>query len=158
MNLTIHPMTAADAREMLSWRYDPPYEMYTVTAEDIEAEIAYQTDPANHYYSIRHENELVGHCVFHAEARVPGGDYSEVALDVGIGMHPDWTGQGYGTTIAAAVLDFAREHYQPQQLRATVAAWNERAQRVCIQNGFQISSRFAHPKTGMEFVVLLRDA
>jgi len=156
MNLSIHPMTAADAREMLSWRYDPPYEMYTVTAEDIEAEVAYQTDSANHYYSIRQGDELVGHCVFHAEARVPGGDYSEDALDVGIGMCPEWTGKGRGTATTAAVLAFAQEHYQALQFRATVAAWNERAQRVCIQNGFQVKSRFAHPTTGMEFVILIR--
>ncbi|MCA9916078.1 MAG: GNAT family N-acetyltransferase [Anaerolineae bacterium] len=149
-------MHAAEAREMLSWRYDPPYEMYTIEPEDIEAEVAYQTNPANHYFSIRHDDELVGHCVFHAEARVPGGDYSEDALDVGIGMRPDWTGQGRGAAITAAVLAFAQERYQPQQFRATVAAWNERAQRVCIQNGFQVESRFAHPETGMAFVILLR--
>jgi len=156
MKLIFQPMDAESAREMLFWRYEDSYAMYNAQIDHLEAEIAYQCDPTNHYFSIFHGDELVGHCVFHAEARVPGGDYSADALDVGIGMRPDWTGQGRGTDVTAYVLDFARDHYQPKAFRATVAVWNERAQRVCLQNGFQISSQFEHPRTGMEFIVLLK--
>jgi ribosomal-protein-alanine N-acetyltransferase len=76
---------------------------------------------------------------------------------MGIGMRPDWTGSGKGTTITGAVMSFGIQKYFPLRLRATVAAWNERAQRVCLKNGFKIVDRFTNPKTYREFVILMKE-
>jgi len=158
MELSIKPMDAASAHEVIGWRYDVPYNIYNinVTPDTLEAEIAHFTRPDHHYFAIfGTEHDLVGHCCFMREARVPGGDYSQEALDMGIGMRPDWTGQGNGSTITRAVIDFGIARYQPVRLRATVAAWNERAQKVCTHNGFQLVDRFTNPKTYREFVILV---
>ena len=77
--LQIQAMTTDDAHEMLSWRYKPPYEMYsmdTIPEADMADEIAYLLDGGNHFYAIYDDGEMVGHCVFHAEARVRGDDYA----------------------------------------------------------------------------------
>jgi [ribosomal protein S18]-alanine N-acetyltransferase len=158
MQVIIKPLDAATAREMLSWRYAVPYDMYNIEVENLDTEIHYFTHPDNHYFAIfdtRHK--LIGHCCFFREAQVPGGDYSRDALDIGIGMRPDWTGGGHGTVVAQAVMDYAIETYHPQALRATIAAWNERAQKVCLNNGFEMVDRFTHPTTYREFVILLRE-
>ena len=53
------------------------------------------------------------HCSFGIDAQVPGGDYSAQALDVGLGLRPDHTGQGLGVTFLGAILAFAQERYSP---------------------------------------------
>jgi RimJ/RimL family protein N-acetyltransferase len=158
--LTIQAMTEDDAREMLSWHYEPPYTMYsmdTVSEDDMPDEIAYLLNAENHFYAIYNDqNEMVGHCVFHAEARVRGDGYAEDALDVGIGMRPDMTGQGQGTAITAQVLNFAKQQYAPSLYRATIAAWNKRAQVVCLKNGFRKVREF-DSDDGRRWVVLLKE-
>lgn len=156
MKLTIKALDEASARELISWRYDDDYAMYNVQADDVTSEITYFIDPENHYYAIYEQDEMIGHCVFYGEGRVPGGDYSADALDMGAGMRPDWTGQGKGTAIIAAILDFAREKYQPKTFRATIATWNKRAQKATTNNGFEEMSRFKSEKTGVEFVIFVR--
>jgi [ribosomal protein S18]-alanine N-acetyltransferase len=157
MKLTIKPMSEASAHELISWRYANDYAMYNVQADDIFAELAYFVDSENHYYAIYAHDEMVGHCVFYAEGRVIGGDYSADALDIGAGMRPDWTGQGKGTEIITAILDFAREKFQPKAFRATIAEWNKRAQKATTNNGFKEISCFRSEKTDVEFVVFVRD-
>lgn len=158
--LRIQAMTADDAREMLSWRYEAPYDMYSmdnIEDADMPGEIAYLLDASNHFYAIYENDEMVGHCVFYDEARVRGDEYAEDALDIGIGMRPDETGQGRGTAITQQVLAFAEMKYAPSVYRATIAAWNKRAQAVCLKNGFYIARTFVSDD-GREWVVLLKDA
>ena len=157
MNLTIKALDKDSARELISWRYEGDYAQYNVQTDDVDSEIAYFIDPENHYYAIYSDDEMVGHCVFHGEGRVPGGDYSIEALDIGAGMRPDWTGQGKGSEIIATIIAFGREQYQAKIFRATIAAWNTRAQKATIKNGFKEISRFKSEKTGMEFIIFLRD-
>ncbi|MEL6307109.1 MAG: GNAT family N-acetyltransferase [Chloroflexota bacterium] len=159
MKLTFKPLTAESARQVISWRYPDDYAMYNIEIADdaLVEEIAYLTDPPNHYFGIYANSELVGHAVFHAEARVPGGDYSEDALDVGAGMRPDWTGQGKGANIIGAIVEFGIVHYDAKRLRATIAAWNTRAQKATTNNGFQEQSRFTASNSGKEFIIFIRD-
>ena len=153
----IQPMSAEHARTMLAWRYEAPYDQYDIVAQDLEEEIAYLCDPDHHYYAILDDKQgLIGHCVFHEEGRVPGGDYSEEALDVGIGMRPDWTGKGAGTEISGQVFQFGSARYGIGHLRVTIAAWNDRAQKVCINHGFAEVQRFMKSGTDREFLILTR--
>lgn len=153
---TIHALNSEDATEMLGWRYADDYAMYNIliSADELSTEIASVLDPANHFYGIYHDETFIGHCVFYAEAQVMGGDYTEEAIDIGVGMRPDWTGKGKGTRIIQAVLDFAQKNYPSETYRATIAAWNIRAQKATQRAGFQKVAKFTHPKTGMKFVIL----
>jgi [ribosomal protein S18]-alanine N-acetyltransferase len=158
MNVSIQPLDSANAREIISWHYPTPYDMYNIRSDNLEAEIAYFTNPDNHYYAIFNPNHtLIGFCCFFHEGQVSGGDYSDEAVDVGMGLRPELTGGGNGTEIARAVMDFAIAQYHPLRLRTTIAAWNERAQKVCLNNGFELVDRFTHPRTYQEFVILARE-
>ena len=156
----LQPMDAESARAMFGWFYDEPYAMYNfvIGADGIEAGIAFFVDPQNHYYGIKDDRgELLGYCCFGAEATVPGGDYSPDALDVGAGMRPDLTGQGRGHEVIEAALELGRELFHPARFRATIAAYNQRAQRAVGKIGFVETSRFNRESDGLQFVIFIRN-
>jgi ribosomal-protein-alanine N-acetyltransferase len=149
------PMDEAGAREILAWRYEPPYDIYDAKPDEAEPFVQSLLDLAYAYHAIMDEHgELVGYCCFGLDARVPGGDYSADALDVGLGMRHDLTGQGRGFDFFAAIVDFARRAFGPQALRVTVAAFNRRAIRVYEKAGFERKQEFQRSNDGMEFVIL----
>ena len=86
MNLkfSLLKMTEADAREILSWRYEAPYDFYDPAVDEIEQSVETLTKPTNLYLSIQDGNDqLIGYYCFGVEAQIPGGDYSENAFDFG---------------------------------------------------------------------------
>ena len=159
MNLTIQPLTETQIHEFIGWQYDGPYAMYTINDENEAELVAFFSDPANSYFAIVDETGLLlGFCNFGADAQVPGGDYSQDAIDVGMGMRPDLTGQKQGADYAQAVFEFAQKQYPGQPFRATIAEFNRRAQRVCEKHGFQVVARFERPKDKRPFLILMREA
>ena len=159
MSLHFEPMDEAAARAIHTWRYEPPYDVYDLAAGPAEDLVRAFVDPQNAYHAIRDEGgELVGYCCFGPDARVPGGDYERQALDVGLGVRPDLTGQGRGAGFVQAVLDFAESRWAPAAFRVTVAEFNRRARRVWEQAGFRQVQRFGRRADAMPFVVLVRPA
>ena len=158
MPFAINPIDEASVRKLLSWRYDPPYDIYNLGPDAGEEVMQFFLDPQNAYYSIVDEqNELVAFCCFGADAQVPGGDYSADALDIGMGVRPDLTGQSRGDTYAGAVLDFARRTFAPPAFRVTVADFNRRALRVWEKAGFRRIQAFPRSPDGLRFVILARE-
>ncbi|MFO7167330.1 MAG: GNAT family N-acetyltransferase [Chloroflexota bacterium] len=156
--LSFAPMDAAAAAEVYGWRYEPPYHVYNLDDLDRAFAVAFLTDPANRYCRIDDgAGELVAFCCFGLDAQVPGGDYSADALDIGMGVRPDLTGRGLGHRFAAAVIDFALRTEAPAALRVTVAAFNLRAQRVWMKNGFLPAQSFLAP-SGRAFVMFTAPA
>lgn len=159
MELTFTAMTADAAREALSWRYDGPYAVYNTTPDALEEAVAVFCDPANAYFAARAEDgALAGWCCFGPDARVPGGDYADPdALDVGIGLRPDLTGQGRGLAFFRAVLAFGRDRFAPARFRLTVAAFNARARRVYAGAGFRARGQFrrGNDPAAPEFILMI---
>ena len=104
------------------------------------------------------QGELVAYCCFGLDARVPGGDYDTPALDIGLGVRPDLTGQGRGLGYLLAVLGVAQRTVSPGTFRVTVAEFNKRAQKVWRRAGFRPVQRFVRQQDGRPFVILLRKA
>ena len=140
MRFNITPMTESDAQEYVSWRYGAPFDIYNIllAAEEMRQYLAFCVDPVNEMYSIRDDSgDVVGFCVFGADAQINGGDYSQSDLDVGMGVRPDHTGKGLGTEFADAVIEFAKAKHAPKALRVTILEYNKRAQRVWERLWFQ---------------------
>jgi RimJ/RimL family protein N-acetyltransferase len=158
MLFTFHEMDEEHARAILEWRYESPYAFYNASAEDLEKDLAVLLNPSNAFYYVCDERgELVANCCFGPEARVPGGDYSGEALDIGGGMRPDLTGLGMGSTLLEAILNFARSTFGTRVFRETIAAWNHRALKMSEKAGFHPVQRFVK-EDGTSFIVLLREA
>jgi GNAT superfamily N-acetyltransferase len=156
--LRFQPLREADARAVCGWRYEPPYHIYhiDVLPGELATVVAFLTDPANQYYAIEGPLGLEAFCCFGLDAQVPGGNYAASALDLGLGVRPDLTGQGRGLIYATAVIGQAQRLFAPAALRVTIAAFNQRAQRVWERAGFRVQQTFADTRDGRPFVVLAR--
>lgn len=151
-------MDEDSAREIVSWQYEAPYDIYNSAPDRIEESVQGYLDPANKYFTIwSTADALIGFRCFGADARVPGGDYGAEALDMGGGLKPDLTGRGLGAGFMEAAMEFAHRHFAPVAFRATVAAFNKRALRVCEKIGYKQASVFVSTHSGKEFVILIKD-
>jgi GNAT superfamily N-acetyltransferase len=155
--LLIRSVTAADIRDFALWRHEAPYDVYDVT-HPVDEAVEYFLRPSTGCHVIEADGELAGFITFGADARVPGGDYSDAALDIGLGIKPELTGRGHGAAYVEAVVAFARATFELGPRRVTIAAGNERASRVWSGQGFAEIQRFTSAETVMgsdEFVVLV---
>ena len=89
-----------------------------------------------------------------SDAQVSGGYYSSDALDIGMGIRPDLTGQGLGKLYAQAVAGYGANRYGAKHLQVTIAVFNQRAQRVGKQLGFEQVETFIKLGGEEEFVVM----
>jgi len=157
MKLLVKPLSADQVRTFIKWEYAGSYALYNMTPENEEAEIRFFLDAENGYFAITdEEGAFLGFCNFGADARVPGGDYHAEAVDIGMGMRPDLTGQGKGALYAAAVFDYAETHYPQQLQRVTIAEFNQRAQQLSRKFGFVQVARFRREKDKRPFVIMTR--
>jgi [ribosomal protein S18]-alanine N-acetyltransferase len=152
------PMDIGGARQIATWQYPPPYDLYSYHPDTVEENVRGLLTPHYHYYTVWNERgQLIGYRCFGADAQVRGGDYSAEALDMGGGLRPDLTGQGLGAAFMTAAIAFAQQQFAAAALRATVAAFNQRALRVCAKVGYRPIQQFENPRSGRPFIVLLRD-
>jgi len=133
----IREMNEIHATDILSWKYDPPYDFYN--NELCDESLKELLD--NTYYSIvNNQEELVGFFCIGASAQVPKGHdygaYLDKCIDVGIGMKPELTGKGLGTEFFSMILNqLQQENHSP--LRLTVAKFNVRAIHLYEKLGFE---------------------
>jgi len=157
LEIKFFPTNETSAREFLQWKYEPPYEIYNYLPWQLEDDLAYHTNPVNNMYSMFRADELIGYCSYGRDAQVPGGDYSEEAMDIGMMIKPELTGQGQGHNYADAVIQYGVSKYQPKKLRVTILESNLRAVRVWEKNGFQKTQTFQRESSQLGFVVLTKN-
>ena len=156
MQIFFSTISDDQVRQFVSWRYEPPYDIYNENPAQVEEIVAYYRNPQFQAHSMTDDNgRLIGICSFGPDGRVPGGLYHHDALDIGLAIRPDLTGQGQGHTFIQAVLNFAWKKFQPPACRVTIAAFNKRAQRVWQKVGFTQVEQFGRQRDGMPFVVLV---
>lgn len=139
--ITISRMTQAEAEIIADWSYEEPFSFYDPRADDDDlAELLDPVRRGDEYYSARDENgELIGFFQFRQR-----GD----AVDVGLGLRPDLTGQGLGLGYLQDGLAFAREAYSPRRFTLSVATFNDRAIKVYERAGFLVTRSYRHKTNG----------
>ncbi|MEM9907535.1 MAG: GNAT family N-acetyltransferase [Cyanobacteria bacterium P01_D01_bin.44] len=160
MEFEFQSLEKRHALAILSWRYPAPYDVYNFDPENHQANLCYLLDPKNAFFAIlNRQGELEGYCSFGTDGQVPGGNYSAQALDIGMGIRPDWVGKGRGKMYVSAVARYGTQRYQPRQLRVTIAAFNQRAQRVWQKLGFEPVEMFEKiedgERSGKNFIVMM---
>ncbi|KST65960.1 GNAT family N-acetyltransferase [Mastigocoleus testarum] len=149
-------MNENNARIILNWRYEKPYDFYNPDSSHIEENIQEFTNPQNAYYSLTNSNsELVAHCCFGTEARVSDGNYSVEALDIGLGMNPRFTKRGLALRTINAIIDFGNAKFLATLFRVTVAEFNQQALRICEKAGFKEIERFQRKQDGKYFLIMI---
>lgn len=105
--------------------------MYNFDPKHRQTDLDHILNPQKAFFAILNsEGELEGFCSFGPDGQVSGGNYSEPALDIGLGIRPDLTGQGSGRHYAQAVAEYGAQCYGMNRLRVTIATFNQRAQDV----------------------------
>lgn len=153
MSLRFTPMTEADARDILAWRYEGQYATYNTPDPALGPGFDYLSellDTRSPYFAVREQEQAdappIGFFAYGSACEV-GSVGTEVvdtpyllrpdgSLTVGLGLRPDLTGQHRGLALVEDGLAFARERYQPSLFRLYVFSWNERVLRVYKRAGF----------------------
>ena len=155
MKLVFKPLDESNARLIVNWSYEAPYDFYNMDKTVHEKNIQYLSDPENGCYAILSDREqFIGYCSFGKDGQVPGGNYDEEALDIGIGIAPEFAGQGNGTRYFKQVMDFGRIKFNTPKLRVTIASFNKRAQRMCASLNFGMTQEFLRAFDGKPFIVM----
>lgn len=132
----IQPMTLETAKRIQTWTYKEPYSLYSFSEDN---EVLEELMDGS-YVAVWNEEKLFGYFCFGNSARVPSGVgagvYEEDLLDIGLGIAPKETGKGKGKLFLRTGLHYAREQFGEQDIRLTVAAFNERARKVYEREGF----------------------
>lgn len=145
-------MTPFYAADIVSWRYQPPYDCYDLTRTDPE----FLTSEEGGFFALVDAGELIGYRSFGADGQVPGGTYDAAALDTGGGLRPELTGKGLGRPAISTGLAFGRERFAPAAFRVTVATFNARALRVVQALGFSPVQDFLASTDGRGYRILVR--
>ena len=158
MKISYRPADEAYAREFLQWQYEAPYDIYNFPPAQLEKYVQYNIDPSNNVHAMfDQEDKLIGYCSYGLDAQVPGGDYSEEALDIGMMIKPELTGQGQGSNYVSTVIQNSVSKYHPRRLRVTILSTNLRAMKVWEKNGFQKTQTFESKKSQIEFSIFIKD-
>ena len=147
ISYTVSEMTVEDAKKIGTWKYAPPYSIYSMT-DDPES-IEELTDGT--YYSVYNNDELIGYFCYGKNTQVPGGIKEglyadENLIDIGLGLRPDLTGKGHGLCFFTTGLDFGKHKYGRKPFRLTVATFNQRAIKLYEKAGFQMVAQFINKR------------
>lgn len=158
MKYQIQVLTGEEAGQILSWRYQSPYDFYDPPKHHSDGSIVREfLKPDNGFHGIRDEqNRFVGFCSFGDDGRVLGGRYDDDAMDIGLGMKPQFTSQGRGGEFFKAIVEHATEILKAEQLRLTVANFNTRAIKIYARFGFEVKDHFVDHLGSVPHTIMVR--
>ncbi|MGT2844203.1 GNAT family N-acetyltransferase [Streptococcus hongkongensis] len=116
----IMPMSQPAAEIIANnWHYESPYDFYnaSVDQEDYKELITPELRE-NRYFQVIRNGILFGFASFELHKK---------KLEIGLGMAPKWTGQGYGKEFLKTIEEYAEANYSTDKLALSVAAFNSRA-------------------------------
>lgn len=138
---TIEEMTENSAAQIASWKYPPPYELYSFGGNAAERE---ELLNGLHFaaYQASLGEEPCGFIALGWSAQIqdPGlrKIYDDEAYtDIAFGLRPDLCGRGYGAVFVQSAVDFTRSLFPEDGIRLTVACENKRACRLYEKLGFR---------------------
>lgn len=150
----VRPMNEAYAREITQWKYEAPYELYNLQGEEEELQ------ELLHYSCVFEEDELIGFFCTGGFAQVHLGHEAGVypnmdeIIDIGLGLKPEWTGQGFGREFLSFIIQHLQKKENPKAFRLTVAGFNERAIKLYRHLGFQAVTLFR--ANDIPFLVMIK--
>lgn len=139
--LFVSEMTPRDAREICTWRYAAPADVYN-TENSEEARKSFMDGL---HFSVRdlEKGPLLGYIALGPAATLEHPDLmhiyeNEAYTDIALGLAPEKRGLGLGEKIFTIALQMAEECFPGDGFRVTVAADNEPALRIYRKMGFEV--------------------
>ncbi|KAB2454921.1 GNAT family N-acetyltransferase [Bacillus sp. CH126_4D] len=148
MVYTYTVMTQEEAEEIAyNWHYEGEYSFYDIEADEEDlAEFLHDESRGDHTFSVNEDGILIG---FFTVYKISDG-----TVDIGLGMKPDITGNGFGLQFVNAGLAFSKGKYGCNYITLSVATFNERAIKVYKRAGFEAVGTFVQKTNGscLEFL------
>ena len=130
--MTNRYLTEQDKKEICSWKYENEYSIYTLPSyEEIKKlQTGFMNlEKGNNYRAFLTDDQIVGYINLMEK---------ETEVFIGIGVHPDCCGQGYGKKILDESIIISKELYPDKPLYLEVRTWNKRAIKCYQSAGFII--------------------
>lgn len=156
MNLKIKKIDEGLAKQILGWRYQKPYDFYN--NEINEDGIKEMLDGSTQVLFDK-KGEVFGFFCTGEAARIPIGHqygvYQENCVDIGLGMHPDYVGEGLGYDFCAFIIKYIEEHNKEIPIRLSVASFNRRAIHLYEKIGFVRKANFTTDSA--DFITMIKE-
>jgi ribosomal-protein-alanine N-acetyltransferase len=152
MRLYTEKMNEHVSRDVLSWKYDEPYDFYN---NELTPEAVSEMLDDSYFAVCDLEKGIVGFFCIGNSAQVPNNlyNYSKNFTDIGLGIKPELTGKGYGASFFPVVLSYIIETFGNVPIRLTVAKFNQRAIRLYKKFGSRQEAEFIKGNT--EFITMI---
>jgi len=129
MGWHIRDLTVADTNVVAIWRYEPPYDVYDLSADPAQrAEMMDAASLAGAWFAVDDDEGALAGFLEMSE--------TDGEVEIGLGMRPDLTGRGLGVSFIGAAMAFARDRWHPATFGLDVFPWNARAIRAYERAGF----------------------
>ncbi len=153
MEYALTPMTGSEANQILTWHYPPPYSFYDMNADIADCRdflLAVENQTGEYYSAWNSSHELSGFFSFLQQTNL---------VEIGLGLKPDLTGQGFGYSFVSSGVQFAVRTFHPEKIRLAVATFNQRAITLYQRMGFEVTSRYLNHTNGgqYEFLEMILD-
>jgi ribosomal-protein-alanine N-acetyltransferase len=148
MDLKVQTLTEQHCKEICSWCYPAPYDIYNwpswgiMVAQDMqfaapdirEAQYAavVRIDEVNPEVK-QPEEELIGYVQYFPLHEI---------TRIGLGIRPDLCNKGLGLVFMKAILKEAQLRNPDNEIDLEVHTWNERAQKTYTKAGFEKSDEY----------------
>ncbi|WP_088006453.1 GNAT family N-acetyltransferase [Indiicoccus explosivorum] len=145
MEFEFREMSQEEAEEIaFGWHYDGVYAFYDVEAD--EEDLAEFLDPAE-----RDGTVFAGHSIHGLSGFFSISQVNNEAIEIGLGLRPDLTGQGIGAAFVEEGLSFAKKQFCFSRVTLSVASFNQRAIRLYKKMGFIRETTFLQKTNGGEY-------
>lgn len=125
------PMEKRYADQIVKWHYPSPFSFYDMEKdpEDLAEFINPKMWPQRYFVGLDEKGTIWGYFSFDF-------DVTTDILEIGLGLSPDKTGKGFGTSFIQAGLQFAKGVFPYAYVRLSVWKENTRAIRCYEKLGF----------------------
>jgi [ribosomal protein S18]-alanine N-acetyltransferase len=135
---SVVPLTEEYARDICTWRYDPPYDLYNWHPwEWLHSQQKEFGDPevreAQYRAVLDRSHTLCGYAQLFPIVGV---------TRLGLGMKPELCGQGLGVAFVRAIAEAAQREAPGNEIDLEVLTWNTRAIRTYERAGFVITDTY----------------
>ncbi|EJS55623.1 N-acetyltransferase [Bacillus cereus] len=141
-------MSQTEAEEIAyNWHYEGKYSFYDIEADQEDlAEFLHDESRGDDTFAVKENGTLIGFFSFFR--------MNSRTVDIGLGMRPNITGNGFGLQFVNAGLAFSKEKYGCNYITLSVATFNERAIKVYKRAGFEAVGTFIQKTNGSCFEFL----
>jgi RimJ/RimL family protein N-acetyltransferase len=135
MTIEVTALTEQLCKQICSWQYDAPYDIYNwpswgqMVAQNLQFADAYirETQFAAVVQTENETSELIGYVQFFPMFEL---------TRLGLGMRPDLCSKGLGVRFMQAITNEAKKKNPSNEIDLEVHIWNERAQKTYLKAGF----------------------